>query len=477
LAAQPLRWASDAQSGAPYVFHDPAHPSRLTGYEADIVTAIAARLHRDPSFVQNDWDSLIPGLQRGLYDMVIDGLEITPDHRAVVNFSAPYYVTYEQLVVRRGDEAWNTLTALRGHRVGTLKASTGETLLRAAPGVDVALYDEEVNAYSDLANGRVDAVLLDYPIALYYAAPDARLALVGAPIGRLEYGIAVAPNNDSLRTQVDAALHTLQTDGTLRTILQRWHLWTSVMQAQDMAAPTPAVAPDAYDRYMEATAPRHAWAERLQRYAGFIPLIARAALLTLVISIAAMLVAVMAGLALALARMNGPKLLAWAATGFIEIIRGTPLLIQILFIFYGLPSAGVRLPPFLAGVLALGLNYAAYEAENDRAALQAVPRGQQEAALALGLTRTQTLRHVTIPQAFRIVLPVITNDFISLLKDSSLVSIITLTELTQTYVRLSTTYYDYLGTGLMIGAAYLLLGLPFVRLSRWAERRLARGAA
>jgi len=166
-----------------------------------------------------------------------------------------------------------------------------------------------------------------------------------------------------------------------------------------------------------------------------------------------------------------------AATGYIEIVRGTPLLIQILFIFYGLPSLGIRLDPFVAGVVALGLNYAAYEAENYRAGLQSVPHGQMEAALALNMTQFQAVRHVVVPQAFRFVVPVMTNDFISLLKDSSLVSVITLTELTEAYVRLSTTYYDYFGTGLLIGGAYLLLGLPFVRLARMAERRLSVGVA
>lgn len=144
-----------------------------------------------------------------------------------------------------------------------------------------------------------------------------------------------------------------------------------------------------------------------------------------------------------------------------------------LFIFYGLPGIGIRLSPFVAGVISLGLNYAAYEAENYRAGLQSVARGQMEAATALNMTHSQALRYVVVPQAFRVVVPVMTNDFISLLKDSSLVSIITLTELSQTYVRLSSTYFDYFGTGMMVGGAYLLLGLPFVRLAKMAERRLA----
>ena len=163
---------------------------------------------------------------------------------------------------------------------------------------------------------------------------------------------------------------------------------------------------------------------------------------------------------------------ATLTVGYIETIRGTPLLIQILFIFYGLPNIGIKLDPFVAGVLALGLNYAAYEAENYRAGLSAIPHGQMEAAVALNMTQAQALRYVIVPQAFRIVMPVMTNDFISLLKDSSLVSVITMSELTRTYEQISTTYYDYFGTGLLVGAVYLLIGLPFVRLARWTERRL-----
>lgn len=194
--------------------------------------------------------------------------------------------------------------------------------------------------------------------------------------------------------------------------------------------------------------------------------------MTLKVSILGMLVAIVVGLALAIGLRYGPSIVPKLAVVYIETIRGTPLLIQVLFVFYGLPNIGIKLDPFVAGVLALGFNYAAYEAENYRAGLNAVPRGQTEAALALNLTRAQALRHVIVPQAFRMVIPVMTNDFVSLLKDSSLVSVITMVELTHTYEQLSTTYYDYFGTGLLVGAIYLLIGLPFVRLARWTEHRL-----
>jgi polar amino acid transport system substrate-binding protein len=233
------------------------------------------------------------------------------------------------------------------------------------------------------------------------------------------------------------------------------------------------IPPTAFNAYVAEIQGKSGWRVRLERYVGFIPQLIRAAWLTLLVSLSAMVLAVALGLVLALVRLYGPTPLAWIATCYVEIVRGTPLLIQVLLIFYGLPQCGISLTPFVAGVISLGMNYAAYEAENYRAGLQSVAFGQTEAALALNMTHAQALRYVVMPQAFRLVMPVMTNDFISLLKDSSLVSVITLTELTQTYIRLSSTYFDYFGTGLMVGLAYLLLGLPFVRLARLAERRLA----
>jgi polar amino acid transport system substrate-binding protein len=188
-----------------------------------------------------------------------------------------------------------------------------------------------------------------------------------------------------------------------------------------------------------------------------------------------MAVAIVIGFLLAVCRVFGPLPARWFATAYIEMMRGTPLLIQLLFIFYGLPNIGLRLSPFVASVLGLGLNYAASEAENYRAGLLAVPAGQWQAAYALGLTHTKALRLVIVPQAIRLILPPLTNDFISLLKDSSLVSALTMVELTGAYHRLATETFDYFGTGLLVAFLYLLLGLPFVRLARTMEERLGKG--
>jgi polar amino acid transport system substrate-binding protein len=217
------------------------------------------------------------------------------------------------------------------------------------------------------------------------------------------------------------------------------------------------------------------WNERLHRYAGFLPLLAKGSLMTLEISIVSMALAMFVGLITAIARLYGPMPAQWLAVSFVEIFRGTPLLIQLFLIFYGLPHIGIKLDPFTSAILGLGLNYGASEAENYRAGILSIPKSQMDASYALGMTRRQSLRHIILPQAIRMVIPPVTNDFIALLKDSSLVSVITMVELTATYGQLASTYFDYLGIGLLTAAVYFILGLPFVRLSRHLEHNLDVG--
>ncbi|WP_454918584.1 ABC transporter substrate-binding protein/permease [Xanthobacter sediminis] len=471
----PLRYGGDGTSGAPYVFADPADPNRTIGFEVDIMAEIGRHLGRPVVFVQNDWSNLIPGLDNGLYEVALSGLEITAAHQAAADFSIPYYTTFGQIVIRRGDTPVDSLAGLKGKSVGTLKSSQMEYVLRQAGGIDVRSYEEEIDAYSDLKLKRIDATVMDFPIAVYYAQPDRELQFTGPPVGRIAYGIALKKGaHPELLAQINTALSQMASDGSLHAILDSWALWSPVM-AQVTGDEKPMTAqPVNYEHFVAATEPT-GWKAQLERYARFLPQLGWAALMTMEISILSMVLAVGLGAALALARVYGGTLLDRLAQVYIEVVRGTPLLIQVLFIYYGLPKIGIQLDPFVAGVLALGLNYAAYEAENYRAGLLAVPRHQMEAAVALNMTERQALKDVIIPQAARMVLPPTTNDFISLIKDSSLVSVISLVELTKTYEQISTTYYDYFGTGILVAAIYLLLGLPFVRLARWAEKHVSRG--
>ena len=465
-----LRWAADAEGNAPYIFQDPKNVNHLMGFEIDIADALAKELGMKAQFVQNQWDGLIPGLNRDDYDIAINGLEITDDRKAEVNFSIPYYITYEQIVVIRGTKGINSLSDLIGKKVGALKNSLAERILNTKAGINVLSYEGEVNAFTDMRNGRLAACLVDAPIAIYYSSWNKDYELAGQPVGEVTYGIAMRKKDNLLLDKINFALARIAEKGTLREIYQEWNLWNFMMASHLKDFSVSNVRPVKYDYYIGSQVGQETIWQRLLRYLTFLPKLSSAALVTLGLSIVSMIIAIGLGLMIALMRVYAPKPFSSLAVFYIETIRGTPLLIQLFFIFYALPVIGIKLSPFLAAIIGLGCNYAAYEAENYRAGIFSVPRGQMEAAISLGMTRIQTLRYIILPQAIRLVIPPVTNDFISLLKDSSLVSVITMVELTKVYGQLASTYYDWLGTGIIVALIYLLIGLPFVKLSKFFEK-------
>lgn len=477
--AQDLRWGGDAEGGAPYLLPDPKNPRQIIGFEIDLMEALAKQLHRKSVFVQNQWDGLIPGLQRGNYDLAVNGIEITDDRKQQINFSIPYFACGEQLSVRVEENSINALADLKGKVVGTLKFSLAQRMLEQTQremggALDIRTYENQTNAYADLANGRLQGVLMDWPIAVYYSKPNPKLKYAGPIIGQMLYGIGVRKEDDALLKRVNDGLLALIQSGELQRIYEKWDIWNDETARLFARMTAPAQKGEALSEFTQIVNQKLTWRERVQRWLGYLPiLLLQGAPMTLLISVLGMTLAVALGLMLALVNLYAPQPFAWLSRAYVELFRGTPLLIQLYLIFYGLPNIGIRLSPIVAAVVGLGLNYAAYEAENYRAGIQAIPRGQMEAALSLGMTRGLALRYVIVPQAMRLVIPPVTNDFIALFKDSSIVSVITMVELTKVYGQLAATYYDYIGAGILTAAIYFLMGLPFVRLARWAENRLA----
>ena len=447
-----LRWGGDVQGGEPYVFQDVRDGAALTGFEVEIAEGLARRLGLRAEFVQNDWQTLIPSLERGDFDVALNGIEVTAARRARIAFTRPYYAFTETLVVRRADGAVAGLADLRGRRVGTLEGSLAFDLLRAAPGVEVVLYEGVEEPYLDLERGRLAGVLLDNIIAARYGLPRPTLRAAGTA-GDGVYAAAVRPGAAALLAAVDGGLGAMMRDGELRRILERWSLWDERQAALgDAALPVPAA--------------------RTGLTLADLGLFLRGAWFTVVISSLAMLIAIAGGLLLSVARRYGGPLLRAAAGCWVEVLRGTPVLLQLYVIYYGLAPV-LTLDAFTAAVVGLGLNYAAYESELYRAGMEAVPVGQNEAALALGMSRWLALRRIVLPQALRVALPGVANDFIALLKDSSLVSVITVVELTKQMTITAVDVRGWLLPGLLCAALYLALSYPLGRLARRLEGRLA----
>ncbi len=448
-----LRWGGDLQGGEPYVFQDPEQPGRLIGFEVEIADALARRLGLRAQFVQNDWQHLVPSLLRGDFDIILNGLEVTPARRQQVAFTRPYCAFDEVLMVRREAIDVRSLADLAGQRVGTLNGSLALDIVRDAGGIEPILYEGVEEPYLDLEHGRLSGVVLDHLIAQRYGMvrPTLRAAAI---VGRGEYAIGVRPAEPGLLHAVDDALGAMEHDGELRAILARWGLG---------APPSPGVGTPAADEHTATVGGAFT--------AAHLRLFVHGAAVTVVISTLAMVLAMTGGALLSVARRYGGSLPAGAAAAYVEIFRGTPVLLQLYVLYYGLAPV-LALNAFVAAVVGLGLNYAAYESELYRAGMEAVPRGQTEAALALGMSRAVTLRRIVFPQAIRVALPGIANDFIALLKDSSLVSVITVVELTKQMTITAVDVRSWVVPGCVCAALYLAMSYPLGRLARHLERRL-----
>jgi polar amino acid transport system substrate-binding protein len=454
-----LLWGSDSEGGAPYVFPDPKDPGRLIGFELDIVEALAREMGVRQQLVQTAWDSLVPALERGDYDIAMNGLEIIPDRLRRVLMSRPYYVYSLQLMVRKDDDRIRDIRDLPGRKVGTLAGATAHAMLKEIGGVDIRTYSAAW-PYEDLALGRLDAVFLDTPITVYYGYPDPRLRYAGPPEGEGFYGIAIRKEDGDLKAVIDEAIGKLVRTGELKRILERWGLWEG-SQAKLVSQGSAADAGLQYRIESEA-APWYT----------FLPNLLRGAVMTVLLSVASMALAIALGISLTMLRLYGPRPAALLGTAYVEVYRGTPLLIQLFILYYGLPNIGITLSPLTAAITGLGMNYAAYETEVYRAGMEAVPRGQMEAALSLGMTRSLALRRVVFPQAFRISLPAVTNDFIALFKDSSIVSVIAMVELTKTYGILAATTLRYFELGLIVAVLYFGMSYPLSIVARRLEKKL-----
>lgn len=451
-----LRWGADATGGAPYIYRDPADPTKFLGFEVDVMEALARRLNLRPVLVLVPWDELVPALLRDNFDIAFNGLEVTPDRQQIIDFSRPYYIFTEQITVRKGSFRPETLSDLYGRRVGTLLASYAQTLMEAEGKITVVTYPSAVEIYKDLDLGRTDAVLLDLPIAAWYALPNPRLENVGRPLGRGVYAGGIRKDSPLFREKVNEALAALVRDGELKAIYTKWQLWNEAQADLAEAGTAPASAGDIPDR------------SSVEKY---LSLIFRGAGMTLLISVLSMGLAVGLGFLICLGRLYGRRWLQRLCLVYVEITRGTPLLIQLYVLYYGLPNLGIHLNAFVAAVLGMGFNYAAYESEIYRTGLLSVPKGQEEAARSLGLTSWQSLKYVLLPQSIKTILPPSTNDFIALFKDTSLVSIITVMELTRAYSQAATATFRFLELGLLTAGLYLLMSLPLSYLSRRLEAR------
>jgi polar amino acid transport system substrate-binding protein len=468
-----IRFGADMEGGAPYFIPNPDHPDRPGGFEADFLRALGDKLGIRAELRQGQWDQLPRLMSKGDVDFVCNGFELKPLYAGRYRASRPYFRYRLALMVPADSPvvSWDDFVkrsaAGKKLSVGVLVNSAADTFASEHGGSDIEVvrFDGATDAMMATRNGQISATLQDEPAATWYAAQPGfagRLKVTPDRLGSGWYVIYARKEDGKLVEAIDKGIDELLNDGTLRTIYEKYGLWHD-----DQALLNDR---NAWQADMNTAA--MATSERLP-LREYVPMLLQAAAMTVFLSLTSMPLAMSIGLAVAIGRLYGPKLLRPFLVMYVEFLRGTPLMLQLFFIFYIVPEMlGFGLPAIVAAILGLAINYSAYEAEIYRAGLQAIPDGQMEAGLALGMTRKQTLRHVIIPQATRIVIPPVTNDFIALFKDTSVCSVITVVELTKQYSILANSTLRVVEFAIMASVLYLMMSWPLSKFAAWYERKL-----
>jgi polar amino acid transport system substrate-binding protein len=325
-----------------------------------------------------------------------------------------------------------------------------------------------------LVLGRVDAVLLDHVLAerRVRALPGFAIQPEAVAVGHYVGAFALAQGR--LRDTCNDILRAAMRDGSLERIFRKWGVWSDdearLYERLLAGESIPPVSLRGISGMKEDALASIASISSGQATERYLPSLLRASGITLVLSCLSMALAVAIGIVIATGRVYGGRAIRAVLVGYVELMRGTPILLQLFVLYYGIAEA-IRLPAFAAALLGLALNYAAYESEIYRAALEAVPPGQLEAARTLGLSERQVLTLIRGPQALRLALAPMTNDFIALLKDSSLVSVLTVMELTKQTQIFATNMGSWVLPGALCAALYLAMSLPLAALARRLERR------
>ncbi|HZN33368.1 MAG TPA: ABC transporter substrate-binding protein/permease [Pirellulaceae bacterium] len=480
-----LIFGGDAEGGGPFVFPREDDPTQVQGFEIELASLLAAKLGVKARFSQGQWEKLPDLLERGDIDIVLNGYEWTPTWSQRYAASIPYYVYELQMLVRKNDDRLKQLKDLSmpgldgKMRIAVLGGSAAETYVRKTFGsdVEVVTYEGTTDAMRgvELAIDGVDATMQDLPIATYYESRFPLLRRLGEPVEPGFYVALARKSDQRLVAALNRAIVDCYLDGSFPRVLARYGLWNEtqrrrglVTDSQGNFQPDPPADGAAAVPPLTAGAGNHIFTRR-------VPLLIQAAVITVLLASLAMPLAILVGLSIAVGRLYGPKFLRPPLGWYVEIVRGTPLVLQLYLIFFLLPEWGLSIPAFWAAIIGLAVNYSAYEAEIYRAGLQAIPRGQMEAALSLGMPKWLALRRIIIPQAFRIVIPPVMNDFIAMFKDTAVCSVITVVELSKEYYIHARSTGAVVELGLVTALLYLVMSYPLSIFVGRMERRLGEG--
>ncbi|ALD65751.1 glutamine ABC transporter permease [Arthrobacter sp. YC-RL1] len=430
---------------APFEFRQ---NGELTGIDMDILHAIAEDEGFQVEVRSLGFSAALAALSANQVDGVIAGMSITDERKQIYDFSEPYFESGVQMAVAKDDEAIKGYEDLKGKTVVAKTGSEGETYAKSIAeqyGFTVKSLDQSATMYESVKAGSAVAVFDDYPVLAYGIAQGNGLKTVTDKVPGGSYGFAVNKGeNTALLAAFNDGLAELKANGEYQKILDKY-----------LADPTASTPGNFFDLAVKS-----------------FPALMTGLGNTLGVTAISFAIAMALGLIFGFFKISGNIVLRGIATTFVNIFRGTPLLLWAFMFYFGLPQlTGWDISVWTAGILTLSLNAGAYVAEIVRGGIQSVDPGQLEAARSLGLGYGKSMQKVVIPQAFKMMTPSLINQLIISLKDSSLLLAIGFAELLYQGQQIYAANFRVTETLLIVGVIYFVAIMALTKLANYADKR------
>ncbi len=432
----------------PFSFY--SKDGKLVGFDVDVAKKIAAYLDKDLHIVTTEWDGILAGLLSEKYDAIIGSMAITPQRKKSVDFSLPYYTSGAQLFIHKRDkDEIKNISDLKGKNVGVGLGETYQHYLEENfPEINVVTYKSTVDIFQDMLNRRIEGFVTDRLVGLYQIKKaDTPFITTGMLLYKERMAIPVIEERDALLAKINKALITMKEKGELAQINKKWFGGQAKLEKKEKAMEVSTIA------------------EKLLRGFG----------LTLFVAFSSILMGFLLAIPIGVI-LNNKKVypLYLIVRTFNDFIRGTPLLIQLFFVYFGTPQIGLTLTPIQAAIFTLTINTSAYMAEVIRSGLMSVSRGQELAGKALGLTNLDVFRFVVWPQAFRIALPPLMNAVVALMKDTALIAMISVGEVIREAQSIISVTYNPMKYYFIAAVMFFAVTFPLMKLAGRLEKKIKK---
>ncbi|MBQ7402558.1 MAG: ABC transporter permease subunit [Lentisphaeria bacterium] len=436
----------------------------IDGIDPEIVRQIANRLGYELEIQDMAFDSVIAAVQSGKAHIAASGITVTEDRKKQVAFTDPYVIAAQVIIVPKNSPI-KGIADLKGKRIGVQHGTTGDSFVTDKI-QEPERYKEGPVAVAALVSGKLDVVVIDGEPAQAYIAQNPSLMILPEPLTTEEYAFAIAKHNQNLLREFNEELKKMKESGELESIILHYKKLNSEnISEEDFVTETVfgKIKASFYVNFIK---------DNRYKYLleGF--------WITLQITFFSVLMGIIIGFGVAVVRSTADQtgklqLLDWICRIYLTVIRGTPVVVQLLIIYFVI-FGSVNVDKILVAVIAFGINSGAYVAEIIRGGIMSIDKGQMEAGRSLGLSYWQSMREIILPQAFKNVLPALGNEFIVLLKETSVAGYIALQDLTKGGDIIRSQTYDAFFPLIAVALIYLVVVMFLSWLLGRLEKRLKR---